>query len=314
MNKREENALSQAITESNARIIDPASGSKNPVAPKSMMVMLASLILGCMIPAGVFWIRATMDTKVRTRKDLEGRMTIPFLGEIPSREKKDKNEIVVREGGRDSVSEAFRIVRTNMDFMRVKAKDLKVVMFTSFNPGAGKTFVSMNLAMSFALTKKKVVLVDLDIRKGTLTAHTAGSGKGVTNFLSGKVTDVDEIISKNEIHENLDVIHTGPVPPNPAELLLSDRLETLIAGLKERYDYVLLDNVPSGVVADAAIVNRVADLTIYVIRAGLFDRRQLPDLERMYRQEKLRNLCVILNGVNYKRTGYGYGYGHKDNK
>lgn len=144
LNKREENELTQRMTESNARIIDPAAGSNAPVAPKSMMILLASIVLGCAIPAGVLWLLAVSDTKVRSRKDVEGVLSVPFLGEIPMRDKKDKSEVVVHENGRDSVSEAFRIVRTNMDFMRVKDKKMQVVMFTSFNPGAGKTFVSMN--------------------------------------------------------------------------------------------------------------------------------------------------------------------------
>ena len=232
------------------------------------------------------------------------------------RDKKDKSEVVVHENGRDSVSEAFRIVRTNMDFMRVKDKKMQVVMFTSFNPGAGKTFVSMNLAMSFALTHKKVVLVDLDIRKGTLSSHVHVSDKGVTNYLSGRIDNVDEIIRQNELCDKLDIIHAGPVPPNPAELLLGDRLETLIAELRKRYDYIILDNVPAGVVADAVIVNRVADLTIYVVRAGRMDRRALPEVEKLYQEGKLRNMSLILNGTVYKhgayayRYGYGYGYSY----
>ena len=244
LNKREENALSQAITESNARVIDAAQGSRSPVAPKSMMILLAAVVLGLAIPAGIIWLQMVMNTTVRTRKDVEDAVSIPFLGEIPLRDKKNKDEIVVRENGRDSISEAFRIVRTNMDFMRVKAKDMKVVMFTSFNPNAGKTFVSMNLAMSFALTRKKVILVDLDIRKGTLSGHVSGTtNMGITNYLSGKVDDINSIIKKEELATNLDIIHTGPVPPNPSELLLSDRLEALIEELKKRYDYIILDNV-----------------------------------------------------------------------
>ena len=310
LNKREENELTQRMTESNARIIDPAAGSNAPVAPKSMMILLASIVLGCAIPAGVLWLLAVSDTKVRSRKDVEGVLSVPFLGEIPMRDKKDKSEVVVHENGRDSVSEAFRIVRTNMDFMRVKDKKMQVVMFTSFNPGAGKTFVSMNLAMSFALTHKKVVLVDLDIRKGTLSSHVRVSDKGVTNYLSGRIDNVDEIIRQNELCDKLDIIHAGPVPPNPAELLLGDRLETLIAELRKRYDYIILDNVPAGVVADAVIVNRVADLTIYVVRAGRMDRRALPEVEKLYQEGKLRNMSLILNGTVYKHGAYGYRYGY----
>lgn len=311
LNKREENELTQAITESNARIIDPASGSEDPVAPKTLVILAVSVLLGCALPTGFIWMTTTMDTKVRNRKDVVDGVSIPFLGEIPAREKKDKNEIVVRENSRDSISEAFRIIRTNMDFMRVKSRDLKVVMFTSFNPGAGKTFVSVNLAVSIALTHKKVILLDLDIRKGTLGKHLHHAGKiGITHYLSGKTDQIDDIIYKGEVDGILDVVYAGPMPPNPAELLLSDRLDGLIKELRLQYDYIIIDNVPAGVVADAAIVNRLADLTIYVIRAGIMDRRQLPDLEAMYKEDKFHNMSVILNGTNYKRTGYGYGYGY----
>lgn len=320
LNKREENALSQAITESNARIIDVALGSKKPVAPQSMMILMAAFILGLAVPAGTIWLQMILNTAVRTRKDLEDTLTIPILGEIPERTKKDKSEVVVCENGRDSISEAFRMVRTNMEFMRVKTKDMKVVMFTSFNPGAGKTFVSINLAMSFALTNKKTILVDLDIRKGTLSSHISSANMGITNYLSGKIENVDDIICKGELYEKLDIIHVGPIPPNPSELLLSGHLDDLIGVLRERYDYIILDNVPGGMVADAAIVNRVADLTIYVIRAGLMDRRQLPEVEKLYRQDKFRNMSLILNGVSYSRTSYGYsnnygyGYGYENKK
>jgi len=310
LNKREENALSQAITESNARIIDSATGSNIPVAPRSKIIIIAAFILGCGIPVAILWLLTVLDTKVRGREDVEKVLSIPFLGDIPERENKDKREVVVREHGRDSVSEAFRIVRTNMDFMRVKSKNLQVVLFTSLNPGAGKTFVSTNLAMSISQTNKKVILIDLDIRKGTLSSQLKENTPGVTNYLSGKIENLDDIISKDVIGDRLDVISAGPVPPNPAELLLSERLDAMINELKTRYDYVILDNVPAGVVADAAIVNRLADLTIYVIRAGNMDKRQLPELEKMYQQDKFHNMSIVLNGVKEKRTGYGYQYGY----
>jgi len=307
LNKREENALSQAITNSNARVVDPAGGSNAPVAPVPMLILLSAMLVGCVCPALVIWLRDMSDTKVRNRKDIEERTGIPFLGEIPAYRKRSKCELVVREGNREPISEAFRIIRTNMDFMRVNAKDLKVIMFTSANPGSGKTFISMNMAVSLILAKKRVILVDLDIRKRTLSSYISPSHpSGITNYLSGKETDIDALIVKDGLYEGLDIIQAGPVPPNPTELLLDDKLDKLISELRERYDYVLLDNVPNTMVADAVIVNRVADLTIYVVRAGLFDRRELS--ERMYKQEKLRNLGIILNGIDYKRAGYSYGY------
>lgn len=267
MNKREENALTQAITESNARIIDPASGSNKPVAPRSIIILLAAVALGAVIPMGVLWLLNVTDTKVRTRKELDQVLTIPFLGDIPrhgSKKGEDADGIVVRESGRDSVSEAFRIVRTNMEFMRVKSNNLQVVMFTSANPGAGKTFVSSNLAMSIAQTNKKVVLVDVDIRKGTLSGIFSNvSGRmGLTHYLSGRTDNLNDIIGVSEEYDKLDIVFSGPVPPNPAELLLSERLDRFVSELRKRYDYVIIDNVPAGMVADASIVNRVADLTI----------------------------------------------------
>lgn len=320
LNKREENALSQSITESNARIIDPASGGSIPVSPKSNMILFAALLLGCAIPAGILWLITSLDTRVRDRKDVEGILSVPFLGEIPYRELKKgekRNTMAVQENGRDSVSEAFRIVRTNMDFMKMETRDIQVVMLTSLNVSAGKTFVSFNLAVSLAQAGKKVVLVDLDIRKGTLSSQVQGTKVGVTNYLSGKETDIDAIIHPSEYHPNLDLISNGPIPPNPAELLLSESLDQLILELKKQYDYVILDNVPSNMIADAVIVNRVADLTLYVIRAGSMDRRQLPEVEKLYRQQKLRNMAVLLNGVKYNHSrygyykyGYSYGYGY----
>ena len=196
LNKREENALSQAITESNMRVLDSATGSNAPVSPKSSMILLAAFVLGCAIPAGIMWLLWSLDTKVRTRKDIQNATSIPFLGEVPAQVRKGKEEkgkLVVRSGSRDSVSEAFRILRTNMDFMRVNAQDMKVIMFTSLNEGAGKTYISSNLAASLVLMHKRVVLLDLDIRKGTLSGHTGNHAVGITNYLSGKAT-LDEVI------------------------------------------------------------------------------------------------------------------------
>ena len=315
LNKREENALSQSITESNARIIDPATGSNVPIAPNRRVIFLAALGIGLFIPAFIIWLAITLDTCIRTRKDVEDHLSIPFLGEIPLRKsRKGKNlAMAVRENSRDSVSEAFRIVRTNMEFMRGETVGGQVVVLTSLNPGSGKTFVSANLAMSLVLTGKRVILVDLDIRKGTLSALFGRSQEGVSNYLSGKTDDADALIHHTDYHPSLDILPNGPIPPNPAELLLSKRLDQLVARLKERYDYVILDNVPSNMIADAVIVNRVADLTLYVIRAGHMDRRQLPEVEKLYQQRRFRNMAVILNGVKYSRSSYGYyryGYGY----
>ena len=311
LNKREENALNMAITESNARVIDAANGSDTPVSPKTMMILLAALAIGCVIPAAVIALIMLLNTTVRGRKDIEDNTTVPFLAGIPFKRNKAEGDIViVREGGRDSVSEAFRILRTNLDFMVGGENNAKVIMLTSANPGSGKTFVSFNLAMTLALAGKKVLLLDVDLRKRSLSKRMHAEGIGLTNYLSGRVNNIDELIMKDEFHECLDVIHAGPTPPNPAELLLSKRLDILVDEIRNRYDYIIIDSVPSMMVADASITARVTDITIYVIREGLMDRRQLADVERIYRGNAFKKLCILLNGVGMKQKRYGYGYGY----
>lgn len=322
LNKREENALTKSITESNARIIDPAMGSNMPIAPKPQLILLLGFVFGLFIPSVVLCTLKVSDTHVRWKKDLENNLSVPFLGEIPQRVKvkgEFKQPIVVKAESKDAVSEAFRIMRTNLSFMGSTTEhQLQTIMVTSMNVGAGKTFISSNLAMTLALAGKKVVLVDLDFRKGSLSKRIHVHQTGVTNFLSGEVTQVKDIVTKSEYHENLFVVGKGPVPPNPAELLLSPRLNELVEQLKAMFDYVILDNVPSNMVADAMIVNRVADLTLYVIRAGKMDRRQLPEVERLYTEKKLNNMAIVLNGVSEFHHGYGYygyyGYGYGSEK
>ena len=324
LNKREENALAQATTETDARVLDPAGGSDEPISPNGRSIIMGGIMKGAALPLVILLALLFFDTRIRNRKDIEDATSVPFLGEIPKDTHKKiqkvdgkKESIVVRVQGRDIVSEAFRIVRTNMDFMRVKSKNLQVVTFSSFGPGAGKTYVSTNLAASFAQTNKKVILIDLDIRKATLSSRTRRDHtKGMTSYLSGQA-QIDEIIQKDGVCENLDLIAAGPTAPNPSELLLSERLEELIAVLREQYDYIFIDNVPVGIIADAAITNRVADLTIFVVRVGKLDRRMLPELEKIYRSGQLNNMSLILNGaitnkVGYGGYGYGYGYGYGD--
>ena len=315
LNKREENALSLAMTESNIKVIDYAKGPLAPVAPKSTFILAIALLLGLAIPAILFWLLDILDVSVRGRRDVEDAISAPFLGEIPKKADMEGRQIVVREDGRDSISEAFRIIRTNMDFMNVSNGQKQVVMFTSQTPGNGKTFVSTNLAVSFAQTNKKIILVDTDIRKATIETLVKKDGdskmvNGLTSYLSGKIDDVSQIIHRGAFSSKLDVIFAGPIPPNPTELLMTDKLATLVNELKKSYDYIFLDNVPSGVVADASIVNKLCDLTIFVIRAGVMDRRLLPEVEKLYKEKTLKNLCVVLNSTEQKKSGYGYGYGY----
>lgn len=304
LNKREENALSQAMVDNNARVIDGASGPNAPIAPNRNKIMLLGLLLGLAFPGVIFLMIMFLDTRIRTKKDIQGKVTAPFLGVIPEQDKENENLI----------SEAFKIVRTNMSFLSRKDRKIQVIMCTSFSSGDGKTFVSLNLANSFISARKKVVLVDLDIRKGTLTAHFSKHShhhaQGVTNYLADTDLRLGDIISSDTGVEGLDLIPSGSIAPNPAELLMDERLDEMFKELRNRYDVIITDSVPVGLVADATIANRVADLTLFVVRAGRLDRRQLPDIEAMYQERKLTNMSLLLNGADFHHHGYGYGYGY----
>lgn len=311
LNKREENALSQAMADNNARVIDGAEGPSGPISPKRNRILLLGILVGLALPGVGCLMVLFMDTRVHSRKEVEKALSVPFLGEIPQDKlaaKRHKKGLASRVEEDGIVAEAFRILRTNMAFMAKRDKQAQVITFTSFNEGAGKTFISIHLAMSFVYAKKRVVLLDLDIRKGTLSRHFAGSHKvGITNYLADPSITVDDIIQHQE---RFDVIVAGAIAPNPAELLMDDRLDELVAELRKRYDIIITDSVPIGIIADASIVNRIADLTVFVVRAGRLDRRQLPDIEALYEDKKLRNMALVLNGVDPHRRGYGYGYGY----
>ena len=316
LNKREENALSQAMADNNARVIDGAEGPSAPISPQRNRILVLGVLIGLALPAVAFLAIMFMDTRVRGRRDIEKKLNVPFLGEIPldkdvARRRADDPVVVTGDDTGSIVSEAFRVLRTNMTFMSKREHPTQVVTFTSFNEGAGKTFISRNLAMSLVSAQKRVVLVDLDIRKGTLSHYFHDPANknhaGVTNYLSDASVTVDDIVRH---FDHFDVITAGPMAPNPAELLIDARLDDLMAELRRRYDYIIADSVPVGIIADASIINRIADMTIFVVRAGRLDRRQLPDIESLYEDKKLNNMALVLNGVDLSHHGYGYGYGY----
>ena len=203
------------------------------------------------------------------------------------------------------------MIRTNLDFLNSSSNDAsKVIMITSFNPGSGKTFISMNLAKVLSLKGKKVIVVDLDLRRASMSRYLGSPVQGITSYLSGKNIDLASLITKPSNEKAIDVLPVGALPPNPAELLLNPLFDKIIAELKTKYDYILLDCPPLGIVADTTISARVADLTIFVIRAGVFDKSLIKDLEEVYNDGKLPHMSVILNGVDIAKSGYGYRYGY----
>ncbi|HFK5546702.1 TPA: GumC family protein [Elizabethkingia anophelis] len=310
LNKREENALNEAITEANLRIIDPPVGESAPIAPNRLKKIATGIGIGIALPTIILLSMLLLNTGIRGRQDLENVLSVPFLGEIPlaRSRKQGRGDVLVSKSGRDPLTEAFRILRTNINFMTKDDAPPKVLTFTSFSAGVGKTFSVLNLATTLSYLEKKVVVIDLDLRKGTLSSRVGLlHGKGTSHYLSSPSISVDEIIHKSDVADGVDFIPIGAIAPNPVELLLGKRLDELIKELKERYDYVIIDGVPLGIVADASIIDRVADLTLFIIRIGKMDRRQLPEIEKLYQEKKLSNLAIVLNGL--KLNGYGYGYG-----
>ena len=319
LQKREENELSQAFTAYNTRIINMPGGSMAPVAPVKKNILLVAFALGLLIPVVIIFMAEIMNTAIRGRKDLEN-LTIPFVGEIPlgfrkkkfSRKVQEQNTaIVVKEKSRNVINEAFRVVRTNLEFMQNKEADSHVIMVTSANPGSGKTFISFNLSACLGIKGKRVIVIDLDLRKGSLSQYVNKPKKGISDYLAGDVDDIKEVIVKPAGDAKLDIVPVGTMPPNPTELLFSERLEQLIAGLRKEYDYIFIDCPPVEIVADAAIINKLADMTLFVVRAGLLDRSMLPEIEKFYTDKKYKNMSLILNGTDSGSGRYGYKYGYK---
>lgn len=304
-------ALQQAINEANVRLVEGPIGNKQ-VSPRSLIIVFIGFIIGLFIPAFILWIRFKLDVNVRGRKDIEDATSIPILGEVPrfKNSKNDDRSLITDIESDAPVVEAFRILRFSLGYMR---HDTQVMMTTSTTPGQGKSFVSRNMAAILAMAGKRVILVDADIRKGTLS-HTFGHTFGLTTYLSDDHCSLDDIIRPDGLVEGVDFIPAGHQPPNPSELLMSDRLDHLVEELRKRYDYVIIDTTPMFSVADANLVARVTNTTLFVIRVGMQNRDILPNLERLYQEDRFKNLCIVLNDVDpedpYKSSGYGYGYGY----
>ena len=313
LQKREENELSQAFTAYNTQIVNRPTGPDAPAAPVRNKILLMAFVIGWIIPFGVNYLLVTSNSKVRGRKDIEA-LSLPFLGEIPS-QKAHKGEsadgrVVVKHGKRDVINEAFRVLRTNLSFITSKDAGCKVIMVTSFNPGSGKTFVAMNLAVSLALNGKKVLVIDGDMRRGSTSAYVGSPSKGMSNYLVGESDNVNGLIVSDTIIKGLGVLPVGTIPPNPTELLESPRFAEMIENLRQDYDYIFVDCAPIEMMADAQIIESVVDRTIFVIRAGLLERSMLPELERIYQDKKYRNMGLVLNATEAEGSRYGYKYGY----
>ena len=330
LQKREENELSQAFTAYNTRIISPPCGSIYPVSPVRRNIMLIAFAIGLAIPIGLIYLRESLNTKLRGRKDLEN-VKVPFVGEIPfcknrhvkrglmfwKKKSETGRHLVVKAGVRNVVNEAFRIVRTNLEFM-LRNSDGKVILITSFNPGSGKSFITMNMASSFALKGKRVLVIDGDLRHGTSSKYVGSPEEGLCDYLNGQVDNVQRVIVQDYHNPTLYVLPMGTMPPNPTELLQNERMTSAISELRQQFDYVFIDCPPIEVVADTQILAPMADRTIFIVRTGLLERSMISEIDKLYNSAKYPKMSLILNGSKghgdrhgYRyRYGYGYGYGY----
>ena len=309
LQKREENAITLAATANNAKIIDEAIADDAPVSPRSKITYLIALILGVGIPVGVIYLLELTKFKIEGRADVEKLTSAPIVGDIPLTDEK-LGAIAVFENQNNLMSETFRNVRTNLQFML--GNDKKVILVTSTVSGEGKSFISGNLAISLSLLGKKVVIVGLDIRKPGLNKvfNISKKEQGITQYLANPENNLMDLVQLSDVSKSLYILPGGTVPPNPTELLARDGLDKAIETLKKNFDYVILDTAPVGMVTDTLLIGRVADLSVYVCRADYTRKNEYTLINELIDGNKLPNLCTVINGLDLKKRKYGYYYGY----
>ena len=309
LQKREENAITLAATANNAKIIDEAIADDAPVSPRSKITYLIALILGVGIPVGVIYLLELTKFKIEGRADVEKLTSAPIVGDIPLTDEK-QGAIAVFENQNNLMSETFRNIRTNLQFML--ENDKKVILVTSTVSGEGKSFISANLAISLSLLGKKVIIVGLDIRKPGLNKvfNIPRKEIGITQYLANPEKNLMDLVQLSDVSKNLYILPGGTVPPNPTELLARDGLDKAIETLKKSFDYVILDTAPVGMVTDTLLIGRVADLSVYVCRADYTHKNEYTLINELAEKDKLPNLCTVINGLDLKRRKYGYYYGY----
>ena len=291
--KREENDMALVVSTINTRVISPPYGFANHVKPQKNIILLIALIFGLSIPSGLLFFIEFLNTTIRSKNELDD-LPAPLLGVIPKAGNRDKNKmLLVHEHREGAVNEGFRFLRTRL--VEACAQDMKVIQITSMESGSGKTFVALNLAMSFALAGKKVALLDLDLRKATLSRLIGSPEFGIFHLLTKMVLHERYFIEKNYFYNGFDILPTGPLPISPSELLMNDSLEKLIQRFKTVYDYIFIDCPPADLVTDADIIAQYADFSVFVIRENYTNRRKLKDIRNMYQEKRFSNMRLILN-------------------
>ena len=311
MQKSEETAISKTSNIANSKTIDPPKSEVKPFSPKRMVVYLFGLVAGLVIPLGLMYVKDLLNDKIQTKEDIIRITPVPIIGEISHDEGNDN--MVVANSSRSAISEQFRALRTNLSFF-FKNSDEKVILLTSSMSGEGKSFVAINLGQILALTGKKVLLMELDLRKPGLSAKLEISNPiGFTNYVTSPELTSNDIVKPLKIQENLFVVSSGPIPPNPAELLLSERTKTLMQELKQQFDYIIIDAPPVGIVTDAQLLASYSDVCLYLVRQNYTLKQQLNIVDDLSKSQKMKGLSIVVNDIKAtKGYGYGYSYGNYD--
>jgi capsular exopolysaccharide synthesis family protein len=318
LQKREEASLSMAVTVPKARLLD-AADTADKTSPKLPMTLAISLFLGFFLPVGFLYLKFLFTTTFETRKEVESLTKVPIIAELAHHNGNSTDAIIDHATNASANAELLRLLRGKLQFILNKPKE-RVVVVTSTESGEGKTFVSINLAVSISLSGKKVILLGMDLRKPMLTTHFGiNQHEGLSSYLSGLDDDYRALMHQVPEFPNLTVMPGGIIPPNPNELMMSERVETLINALKEEYDFIVIDSAPVGAVSDTFLLDRVANLTLYVCRANYSDKRNLEYLERIQRENSLKQVYLVVNDIDTENRayggkysyGYGYGYGSR---
>ena len=309
LQKREENAITLAATANNAKIIDEPVATGGPLSPKPNMIYMIALVLGVGMPVGVIFLIGLTKFKIEGRGDVEKLTRLPIVGDVPLTNEK-AGSIAVFENQNTLMSETFRHIRTNLQFML--ENDQKVILVTSTVSGEGKSFISSNLAISLSLLGKRVIIVGLDIRKPGLNKifNIPRKEQGITQYLSNPEKNLMDFVQPSDVSKNLYILPGGIVPPNPTELLARDGLDKAIETLKKNFDYVILDTAPVGMVTDTLLIGRVADLSVYVCRADYSRKAEFTLINELATDNKLPNICTVINGLDLQKKKYGYYYGY----
>jgi succinoglycan biosynthesis transport protein ExoP len=315
LEKREESAIKLGIFSSSAKVIDNAYSTYEPVAPKKMFTYLAALVLGLMIPIGFIYVKDMLDTKIYDKDDLMAVLNIPYIGDVPMTSKKTK---LISKFDYSPKAEAFRIIRSNIDFiLKGDIINAKRIFITSTRAQEGKSHTSTNLASSISFSEKRVLLIEMDIRVPTIMNYLNEKDVkkiGLSDYLADKNIAPDDIVTKLKDNEFLDIIASGTIPPNPSELLMSKRVKELFDYFEDKYDYILVDVSAVGLVSDTLLVSKFADMFIYVVSADNIDKRHLAAVAKpLYEDNRLPKMNMLLNGTNFDKKGYGYGYGYGNN-